>query len=121
VPTRRPPGELEHEVLVALWAAPDALTPADALAELGGSLAYTTVLTILGRLWKKGLVTRERRGRAYAYRPVMSEAELAASRMRAAFERATDREAVLSQFVGSLTKREERVLRRVVADLDAGR
>ncbi len=36
-------------------------------------LAYTTVLTIMGRLAGKGIVDREKRGRAHLYRPVVAE------------------------------------------------
>lgn len=36
-------------------------------------LAYTTVMTILGRLFDRGLLARERRGRQFLYRPVADE------------------------------------------------
>ncbi len=116
---RRGTGELESEVLAALWAVePRAATPSDVQAAIGRELAYTTVMTILSRLWKKGLVERHRQGRAYAYRPLLSEAELAARRMKAQLDRAEDREAALSRFVSALPKRDERVLRRVVRRLE---
>jgi predicted transcriptional regulator len=107
-------GELEHDVLVQLWAMPDGGTPADVLEALGESLAYTTVMTILSRLWQKGLVDRERRGRAYLYRPKVSEAELAANRMRASLLNASDRKKVLSHFVEGLSAREARTLRALL-------
>lgn len=112
-------GELESAVLAQLWAAGEPLTPAGVRDGLGDELAYTTVMTILIRLWKKGLVERERRGRAYAYRPVVTEAELTARRMRAMLDRSRDREGALSRFVGALPEREERALRRILAELDA--
>ena len=37
------------------------------------SLAYTTVLTVLDRLYKKGVVRRKKNGRAHLYRPVYLE------------------------------------------------
>ena len=40
---------------------------------LGGELAYTTVMTTLDRLYKKGLLDREREGNAYVYRAAMTE------------------------------------------------
>lgn len=115
---RREMGALEAEVLGHLWAADDALTPGDVRDGLDGQLAYTTVMTILLRLHNKGLVERERRGRAFAYRPVVTEAELTADRMRKHLDRAGDRAAVLSQFVGSLSRRDERLLRRLLGELD---
>lgn len=39
-------------------------------------LAYTTVLTVMDQLARKGLVSRQRRGRPYVYRPVVSEHEV---------------------------------------------
>lgn len=117
-PPRREMGELEADILAQLWAAPDSMIPAEVRAAMGNTLAYTTVLTILTRLWQKGLVVRDMRGRAYAYSPAFSEAELAARRMRAALDRTRDREAALSRFVGTLTQRDERALRRVLIELD---
>lgn len=115
---RRPMGALEGEVLERLWARGSEATPAQVRDDLGGDLAYTTVMTILTRLWRKGLVERERRGRAYAYRPLMSESELAAKRMRATLEGVQDRSAALSRFVDTLNRKDERLLRRLLDDLD---
>lgn len=35
----------------------------------GKKLAYTTVMTVLGRLFEKGLLTREKQGRQFIYAP----------------------------------------------------
>ena len=35
-------------------------------------LAYTTIMTIMGRLVRKGVVERQKRGRAHVYRPLVS-------------------------------------------------
>lgn len=118
---RRGMGELKFAVMSHLWAAGQPLTPAEVRDALDGRLAYTTVMTILGRLWQQGLVERQRRGRAYAYRPVLSEAELAARRMRATLERASDREQALARFVDELSVKDARALRRILARLSGGR
>ena len=110
-------GSLETEVLAALWAADRPLTPGDVHEAVGSDLAYTTVMTILTRLWKKGLVDRERAGRAYLYRPKITEADLAATRMHEQLARAADREAALSRFVGSMSRKDERVLRKLLDGL----
>lgn len=115
---RRPMGALEAEVLSRLWSAGEALTPAEVLGSMPEPPAYTTVMTILTRLWTKGLVEREVRGRAYAYRPLISEADLAAKRMRATLDATVDREGALSRFVSGLSRREERALRKVLGSLD---
>lgn len=111
---RRPMGALEAEVLGRAWAAPAGVTPREVLDELDGELAYTTVMTILNRLWAKGLLTRERHGRAYRYQPVMSESELAASRMAEALKVASDRQATLSRFVEELSTSDEKLLRTLL-------
>ena len=114
VADRRPMGALEHEVLIQLWGMPNGGTPGEVLDALGGSLAYTTVMTILTRLWQKGLVDRVRSGRAYVYTPNVSEAELAAHRMRESMVGASNRRQVLTHFVDTLSAREARTLRALL-------
>lgn len=113
---RLPRGELESQVLGVLWAADSACTPRDVHDALGSErdLAYTTVMTILVRLWQKGLVNRERAGRAYAYTPVESRDERVASRMRELLAGAGDRSAALAGLVESLPDDELDALRRIV-------
>lgn len=113
---RREAGELESEVLAALWAAARPLTPGEVRHELGGSLAYTTVMTTLSRLHDKGVVDRHRAGRGYAYAPKVLEAELAARHFRALLDRGHDSDAVLQGFVSELSADEERVLRALLDD-----
>ncbi len=107
---RRPAGALESEILAALWASEAPLTPAEVQAEVGGELAYTTVMTGLSRLHEKGVVSRERAGRAYAYSPVLDEPGIAAAQMRQLLETGADRRAVLARFVGSLSDADESAL-----------
>lgn len=111
---RRAAGELEAAALAALQAAGTPLTPAQVRARLGGRLAYTTVVTILSRLRAKGVLTRVRSGRAYAYAPVADEPGLAARRMQGVLEATGDREAVLARFVSGLSPADERLLRRML-------
>ena len=115
---RRADGELEAEVLGVLWAVDEPLTPADVNDELGRELAYTTVMTILTRLWKKGLAERVPQGRGYAYTAVLSESELTTKKMTQALESSPDRASVLASFVGSLSRRDVRQLRRLLGDRD---
>ncbi|WP_371479079.1 BlaI/MecI/CopY family transcriptional regulator [Kitasatospora sp. NBC_00315] len=114
---RRPSGELEAEVLAALWAAQHPLTPQDVQAALGADLARTTIATILARLHDKGTVERTRAGRAYAYTPTVQDpAGLAARRMRTELERGADRSTVLARFVSDLSREDERMLRALLGD-----
>lgn len=114
---RRGMGELESAVMGQLWRAGRPLTASEVRDVLGGDLAYTTVMTILGRLWEKGLAQRERRGRAYAYWPSLSEADLAAKRMRATLDRTADRETTLARFADQLSAKDARALRRILGRL----
>jgi predicted transcriptional regulator len=118
---RRPAGQLEDEVLATLWASDEALTPGQVQQRIADrSLAYTTVLTILARLFDKGVVERERAGRAYAYRPVLDRAGLAARQMRALLDRTGDRTDVLARFVSGLSADDERVLADLLRDETGG-
>ena len=107
-------GELEREVLAAVAAAPSPLSAGEVLAELGGALAYTTVMTTLSRLQAKGVLTRQLLGRAYVYSvaggAVDLDSCLAAHRMRRALESRPDRAGVLARFVAELSAEDERVL-----------
>lgn len=113
---RRPMGALESAVLDQVWAEPSGLTPRQALERLDGELAYTTVMTILNRLWTKGLLERERDGRAFRYTPVFSESELVATRMTNALEVARDRQATLSRFIKELSDADEALLRSLLRE-----
>ena len=111
---RRAPGELESSVKSVLWAATGALTAAQVTERLPGSLAYTTVLTILSRLYDKGQLTRERAGRGYAYAPVRDEAEDTAVRMVSLLDRGTDRQAVLARFVSELSTEDDSLIQALL-------
>lgn len=108
---RRSAGELESEVLAALWAADGPMTPTEVQAEVQGALAYNTVHTILKRLCDKGLVIRDANGRRGAYRPAKNAAEMTADAMHRALNRGPDPIAALQQFVGGLSPDEEQALR----------
>jgi predicted transcriptional regulator len=108
--SRRDPGGLEAEVLSALWAAESPMSPGDVQAALGNELAYTTVMTTLSRLFEKGLVMRERVGRAFLYHPATEQAGHLASRMRALLDTGHDRSAVFSRFVDELSPADSELL-----------
>jgi predicted transcriptional regulator len=109
-------GALEAQILTYLWAADRPLTPREVLDGIDLDLAYTTVLTILTRLWKKGLADREQHGRVFAYRPKIAEADYVAGAMHRELDRARDQAAVLASFVGKLPKKDVRLLRELLED-----
>jgi predicted transcriptional regulator len=112
---RRSAGELESEVLAALWVTDRALTPAEIQAKIGG-LAYNTVHTILKRLHDKDMVLRDADGRRGAYRPAKNAAELTAEAMHQVLHRGPDPIAALQQFVTGLGAAEEQALRDFLSD-----
>ena len=104
-------GELERAVMERLWAAQGSLTARDVQEGLTTNPATTTVLTVLGRLQRKGLVTRERDGRAHHYLAVGSREDHVAELMNVALDTAADRSAALARFVGSIPPEERARLR----------
>lgn len=111
------PGELEARVMGALWSRDDPMTPRevqDVVSTARHPLAYTTVTTILVRLWEKGMLTREEQGRGFVYGPVVGREEWTARRMRDLLEESGDRAAALTHFVGSIGAREAAQLRRAL-------
>jgi predicted transcriptional regulator len=59
-------GVLEREVMDAVWRARE-VTVRDTQSLLPRRVAYTTVMTTLDRLFKKGLLMRTRAGKAFVY------------------------------------------------------
>jgi len=105
-------GQLERAIMERLWAADGPLTARAVQDHLTTrDLATTTVLTVLGRLERKGLVARERDGRAHHYRAVGSREDHVAELMNDALDAAADRGAALARFVGSIPPEERARLR----------
>lgn len=113
---RRPLGSLESEILEILWQSGVPLTPSEVLERIDAELAYTTVMTVLGRLWQKGLAQRSKSGRAFAYSASMSEADFSADRMRGALDASHDALATMSQFVDRLDVDQQEQLRRLLEE-----
>jgi predicted transcriptional regulator len=116
---RRAWGSLEADVMTLLWTAEVPLSPAEVQAQLGGDLAYNTVLTILTRLVEKGLARRRANvtgGRGYEYFPAEDQATFAARRMRAVLDGPGDRRAVLRQFTADLDEADAELLRALLRD-----
>ncbi|MFH8472341.1 BlaI/MecI/CopY family transcriptional regulator [Streptomyces sp. NPDC018000] len=112
---RRGQGELEAQVLSVLHSANGPATAGWVQARLDGDLAYTTVITILSRLYAKNAVTRSREGRSYTWTSASDEAGLAALRMRRVLDGERDRDAVLAHFVSALSPGDEERLRALLA------
>ena len=100
-----------------LWRQPTQhLTVREVKDALVDDLAYTTVMTILTRLHRKRFLERRRDGRAWTYRPSVSQGEHVATAMTAALHAADDHAAVLFHFVEQLSTDEQAELRRRLED-----
>ena len=108
-------GYLERAVMEALWAVPGAV-PAREVAEAlqRPDLAYTTVLTVLGRLERKGLLRRDKSAKAHTYASTASRADHVALLMEQALGQADDRQAVLQHFARSVSADDAAALRRAL-------
>ena len=83
--------------------------------------AYTTYMTILGRLHQKGMVERRREGKTDYYRPAYTRQEYADLRARAGVDSLVDQygDAALSHFarqIAQLDPERRRKLQRLARD-----
>ena len=68
-------GRLERDVMDVAWTR-DEFNVREACERLATPVAYTTVMTTMDRLFKKGLLSRRKVGRAFVYRATASRHEL---------------------------------------------
>lgn len=68
-------GTLERKTLEEVWRRKET-NVREVVAALGDNFAYTTIMTTLDRLYKKGYLDRKKAGRAFSYTPRMSPEEL---------------------------------------------
>lgn len=112
-------GDLEATIMERMWAATEPLTVRQVHTDLTGQrpLAYTTVMTVMDKLHRKGWLDREPVGRAYAYAPVVSREQYTADLMGEALSASSDRSATLVAFVEHLGPAEAAELRTALAAL----
>jgi predicted transcriptional regulator len=121
---RRILGDLEAEIMEALWDA-GTLTGRELYRRIlrrGRKRALTSVLTVLGRLRAKGLVSRERRGGVFVYRPRVGRRELLDQAAGLILEGLleTDEMGVVSTFVEKVARDHPAALERLRALLERG-
>lgn len=109
-------GELEGAVMQQLWAAEGGATAREVYEQMRRSrqIAYTTVLSTIHNLHRKGRLTREREGKAHRYRPTATRAEYSATVMREALSSGGDSEAILSHFLGQMSEEESQRLQELL-------
>lgn len=112
-------GDLEAVVMQRVWDFAQPVTVREVLEELQRErvIAYTTVMSTMDNLHRKGWLTREKEGKAYRYTATASREEYSARLMREALAGGGDAEAVLSHFVGDMDGEESAALRSVIRRL----
>ena len=115
-------GDLETVIMHMVWDHDGPVTVRELLGELQHerSIAYTTVMSTMDNLHRKGWLDRVKDGKAYRYTATASREEYSARLMREALDGGGDPELVLSHFVADMDGTESEVLRTVVRRL-AGR
>jgi len=114
-------GELEAQVMRRIWDRRGPVTVRDIVGDLQRDrpVAYTTVMTVMDNLRKKGWLTRQANGRAYRYEPTVSGEEYSAGLMRRALTASSDPAAALMHFIGELTAEEADALEEAYRRLTA--
>jgi predicted transcriptional regulator len=107
-------GDLERSVMDLLWDRPGTHTANDIRDALAGDLAVTTVLTVLSRLEKKGLVRRDGGRRPHRYAASSSREDHTVGLLNEVLGSVPDREAVLARFIGGIGPDEAAALRRLL-------
>jgi len=109
-------GDLEAAIMTSVWSRAEPATVREVLQDLSAQRnpAYTTVMTVMAILHRKGWLRREMDGRAWRYAPVLTREEYAARLMREALDQGIDRAAVLARFVETVSEEESEALRRLV-------
>jgi predicted transcriptional regulator len=112
-------GDLEAVIMTRVWDRDGPVTVRDLVDELQRErpIAYTTVMTTMDNLHRKGWLARVKDGKAYVYTATASRAEYSAGLMREAFDGGGDTEMVLSHFIGQMGGEESELLRAVVRRL----
>jgi len=106
-------GALESELMERIWARGETCVR-DLHDEIGSRLAYTTVMTTLDRLYKKGLLERRAVGRAFYYTAKVSKLDynhqLTQHLLGIAVEESGSKQALLSCFVDYVSDSDRKLL-----------
>jgi len=106
-------GALERDVMSVCWEGAD-FSVRDVCARLNAAVAYTTVMTTMDRLFKKGLLIRRKIGRAFVYSATVSRDELegavASELVQSLLRRDSEPLPILSSLVDAVSDRDRALL-----------
>jgi predicted transcriptional regulator len=109
-------GELEAVIMDRLWVWGRPVLVREVVEDLRPSrpLAYTTVMTVMENLHRKGWLRRERDGRAWRYEPAGSRSGYTAALMSDALGTSTDRRTALAHFVLQMSPHDVALLQQAL-------
>jgi len=112
-------GELESAIMDVVWAGDRAYPVREVRERLSYNrpVAYTTVMTVMNILYGKGVLCREKHGRAWRYWPVESREEHDARLMAEVLRSGGDEHITMLRFVERVSEEERESLRSAVLDL----
>jgi predicted transcriptional regulator len=106
-------GALERDVMNLAWTHGE-ISVREACAQLTSDIAYTTLMTTMDRLFKKGLLTRRKVGRAFVYRAAATreavEGAVASELVHSLLQRDGEPLPVLSSLVDAVSDRDRALL-----------
>jgi predicted transcriptional regulator len=109
-------GSLESQLMERIWARGE-ISVRDLHAELAPRLAYTTIMTTLDRLFKKGLLHRRKIGKAFYYAAKQNETEYKERLTQHLFgmvlNDGKDSSVVLSGFVDAVSETDQQMLEKL--------
>lgn len=111
-------GELERLIMDRMWSWDHPVAVREVLEDLQRErpLAYTTVMTVMDNLHRKEILSREKRGRAFLYRPAVSREEHTAAFMGDVLADTPDKAATILQFVEQMPEDEAARLRAALEE-----
>ena len=109
-------GDLEAVIMDLMWRRGQPATVRQVLQPLTAArpLAYTTVMTVMDNLYRKGWLRRERDGRAWRYEPTGSRSGYTAALMNDALATSADRRTALAHFALQMSPHDAALLREAL-------
>ena len=114
-------GDLEAAVMDRMWSQEGETTVRKVLEDLQSEreIAYTTVMSTMDNLYRKGRLSRKRRGKAFLYWPSLTREEYSARLMRDALDGGGNPSLVLKHFLQQMSDEESAALRTALQRLAA--
>lgn len=115
-------GPLEHKVMSIVWKQKEA-TVYSVIQGLGTEkkLAYTTVMTVMSRLAKQGILSRHKRGKTFVYRPRESKEMFIQSLVRNTINRFIERfgDEAVTAFLDQSSQLSKEDRKKLISRLDS--